>query len=62
MSSKKVNKNDFGGVNLNQENTVFREKEWYREKIIEIVKQIDDKKFLNQIRTILKKYIEKRGS
>lgn len=34
---------------------------WYREKIIEMVGQIEDEKFLSQIHTILKKHIEKRG-
>lgn len=33
----------------------------YREKIIEMVEQIEDEKFLNQIHTILRKHIEKRG-
>lgn len=32
-----------------------------REKIIEMVGQIEDEKFLNQIHTILRKHIEKRG-
>ena len=34
---------------------------WYREKIVEMVGQIEDEKFLYQIHTILKKHIEKRG-
>lgn len=34
---------------------------WYREKIVEMIGQIEDEKFLNQIHTILKKHIEKRG-
>lgn len=32
-----------------------------KDKIISMIKQIDDEKFLNQIHTILKKHIEKRG-
>lgn len=31
----------------------------YREKIVEMVNQIDDLKFLNQIRTILKRHLQK---
>ena len=34
---------------------------WYREKIVEMVGQIENEKFLSQIHTILKKHIEKRG-
>ncbi len=34
----------------------------YRKKIIEMTNQIEDERFLNQIRTILKRHIEKRGS
>lgn len=33
-----------------------------RKKIVEMVGQIEDEKFLNQIRIILKRHIEKRGS
>lgn len=33
----------------------------YREKIVEMIRQIEDAKFLIQIHTILKKHIEKRG-
>ena len=33
-----------------------------RHKIIEMTNQIEDERFLNQIRTILKRHIEKRGS
>ena len=46
---KRKNENERKGVN------------WYREKIIEMVRQIEDEKFLNQIRTILKRHIETRG-
>lgn len=50
----------------NQTETNVNEKigggvEWYREKIVEMVGRIEDEKFLNQIHTILKKHIEKRG-
>lgn len=34
---------------------------WYRKKIVEMVDQIESEKFLNQIRTLLKKHIEKEG-
>lgn len=37
-----------------QKQGVAKRKEWYREKIVEMVRRIEDKKFLNQIRTILK--------
>lgn len=33
----------------------------HRKKIIEMTNQIEDEKFLNQIRIILKRHIEKRG-
>lgn len=42
-------------------NVTFREKEWYRQKAIDMIYKIDNEKFLNQIHTILKKHIEKRG-
>lgn len=32
---------------------------WYSEKIVDMIRQIEDEKFLNQIRTILKRHIEK---
>lgn len=35
--------------------------ERYREKIIEMVREVEEKRFLNQIHTILKRHIEKRG-
>lgn len=34
---------------------------WYRNQIFSMIKKIDDEKFLNQIRIILKNHIEKRG-
>lgn len=50
----------------NQTKTNVNEKigggvKWYREKIVEMVGQIENEKFLSQIHTILKKHIEKRG-
>ena len=33
----------------------------HKEKIVDMVNKIDDEKFLNQIRIILKRHIEKRG-
>lgn len=33
----------------------------YKLKIIEAVNEIDDQRFLNQIRTLLKLHIEKKG-
>lgn len=47
--------------NQNETTVIFKEKEWYRKKIVEMVKQIEDEKFLNQISIILKRHIEKRG-
>lgn len=35
---------------------------WYRKKIVDMVHKIEDEKYLNQILTILKKHIEKRGN
>ena len=35
--------------------------EFYKKKIIEMVKLIESEKFPRQIHTILKKHIEKRG-
>ncbi len=43
------------------EGTIVREKDWYKDKIVEMVDKIEDKRFLNQIRTLLKLHIEKRG-
>lgn len=37
-------------------------KEHYKEKILLMLKNIDDEKFLNQIRVILKLHIEKKGA
>lgn len=57
MSSKKVNKNDLGWIKLDQKNTVFREKEWYREKIIDMVNQLNNEDYLFKIfHYILAKY------
>lgn len=41
---------------------VFSEKEYYRQKIIEMVGKIDSVVFLRQIWTILKRHIEKGGN
>lgn len=45
----------------NQENikkpAVFKEKEWYKEKIVEMAGQIDDEKFLKRIFISLRDYI-----
>lgn len=45
----------------NKTNFIFKEKEWYKKRIVEMIEQIEDEKFLNQIRIILKCHIEKRG-
>lgn len=45
----------------NNENMFWGGVKWYREKIIDMVNQIENEKFLNQIRIILKRHIEKRG-
>lgn len=37
-------------------------KEFYKETIVSMLKIIDDEKFLNQIRTLLKMHIEKKGT
>lgn len=36
-------------------------KDFYKEKIILMLESINDEKFLNQIRTLLKLHIEKKG-
>ncbi len=36
-------------------------KNFYKEKIIDMLESINDEKFLNQIRIILKLHIEKKG-
>lgn len=36
---------------------IFKEKEWYREKIIEMANQIDNEKFLKRIFISLRDYI-----
>lgn len=46
--------------NENQTN-VLEGAEWYRKKIVEMVEQIENEKFLNQIYTILKRHVQKRG-
>lgn len=43
--------------NQNETTVIFKEKEWYKEKIVEMVGQIDDKKFLKRIFTSLRDYI-----
>lgn len=40
---------------------IFGKATYYRDKIIKMINQIDNEKFLKQIHTILKKHIEKRG-
>lgn len=47
------------GVKL--DNT-FKEKDWYRDRIIEMVRRIDNDQFLKRIYIILKNHIEKRGN
>lgn len=42
-------------------NRNLNEKELYRRKIIEMIKEIENIKFLRQIWTILQKHMEKRG-
>lgn len=58
MKNSQSNKNLSGGVD---KQVTFREKEWYKDKIVEMVKEIEDKKFLNQIFIILRNHIKKRG-
>lgn len=41
----------------NKETSVFVEKEWYKNKIIEMSQQIDDVKFLKRIYISLRDYI-----
>lgn len=36
-------------------------KEYCKEKILEMLENVNDEKFLNQIRIILKRHIEKKG-
>lgn len=47
--------------NITENRKTIHGVEWYRERIVKMVNQIDDEKFLNQIRIILKRHIEKRG-
>lgn len=37
----------------------LKEKEWYKEEISKMLNQIEDVKFLNQIRTIIKRHLQK---
>lgn len=39
------------------ESTIFKEKEWYKEQIVEMVCQIDDEKFLKRIFISIRDYI-----
>ena len=54
---KKIKKNK-GKMDKNLTEEKIR---WYRERIIDLVHKIEDERFLNQILTILRKHIEKRG-
>ena len=36
-------------------------KDFYKEKIIDMLESIDDEKFLNQVRIILRRHIERKG-
>lgn len=40
----------------------FREKDYYKDKIIEMVEKIEDTSFLNQIWTIITIHMEKGGN
>lgn len=40
----------------------FREKDYYKKKIIEMVKKMEDTSFLNQIWTIITIHMEKGGN
>lgn len=43
------------------ENEVFSEKEYYRQKIIEMINKIDDSGTLGYLYTFIKRFLEKWG-
>lgn len=55
MKNSQSSKNISGGVD---KQVTFREKEWYKEKINEFIKQIDNEKFLKRIYISLRDYIK----
>lgn len=55
------NFNQWGGVKSKKQNndsSVIREKDWYREKIIEMTKQIKNQRFLKAIYISISDYIK----
>lgn len=44
--------------NQNETTVIFKEKEWYKERIVEMAKQIDNEKFLKRIFISLKDYLQ----
>lgn len=48
-------KNNLGGVD---KQAVFREKEWYREKIVDMVEKIENQRFLKAIYISISDYLK----
>lgn len=55
MKNSQSNKNLSGGVD---KQVTFREKEWYREKIVEMVERIDSERFLKAIYISMSDYLK----
>lgn len=51
-------KNNLGGVD---KQAVFREKEWYREKIVEMIKNVENLDYLEFIYNMMMAFREKWG-
>lgn len=58
MKNSQSNKNLSGGVD---KQVTFREKEWYRENIVEIINETEDLKYLEFIYKLLLSFKKKWG-
>lgn len=48
-------KNNLGGVD---KQSIFREKEWYRDKIVEMIEEIDNEDYIISIYSFVKVFFE----
>lgn len=46
--------------NQNETTVIFKEKEWYKERIVEMTEQIDNEKFLKRIFISLRDYLQEK--
>lgn len=55
MKNSQSNKNLSGGVD---KQSIFREKEWYKDKIIEMIESIENEEYLKSIYSFTKVFFD----